>query len=112
MLRELFYGKQTPKLAAQALNWSDAQPREVFITACLLIPIIGIGVYPKLVTQTYDVKTTEVAAHEHQILAQNSSDTTNLYASVEQNLPQIPPVETISSISIKELDKIIAPNFS
>lgn len=111
MLRQLFFGKQTPKLAAQALNWTDAQPREVFITACLLIPIIGIGIYPKLVTQTYDVETNKVAAQEHQLLS-HISDTNNLYASVEQNLPQIPPVETISSISIQELDKTIAPNFS
>lgn len=33
----------------------------VFITACLLLPIIGIGFYPKLATRTYDVKTVEVA---------------------------------------------------
>jgi hypothetical protein len=40
----------------------DANPREIFITACLLIPIIGIGFYPKLVTQIYDVKAVEVSA--------------------------------------------------
>lgn len=40
----------------------DAKPREVFITACLLLPIIGIGLYPKLATTTYDVKTVEVAS--------------------------------------------------
>ena len=40
----------------------DAQPREVFIAACLLLPIIGIGLYPQLATNTYDVKTMAVAS--------------------------------------------------
>ena len=60
MLRQVFYGKQNPALA-ETKFW-DAKPREAFIAACLLIPIIGIGVYPKLATQTYDVKTTAVVA--------------------------------------------------
>jgi NAD(P)H-quinone oxidoreductase subunit 4 len=35
----------------------DAEPREVFIIACLLVPIIGFGFYPKLLTQIYDTTT-------------------------------------------------------
>ena len=31
----------------------DAEPREVYIIACLLLPIIGIGLYPRLVTESY-----------------------------------------------------------
>lgn len=61
MLREMFYGQEKAEIA-QAV-FLDAKPREAFIAACLLIPIIGIGFYPKLITQTYDVKTVEVAAH-------------------------------------------------
>ncbi|HHP7232609.1 MAG TPA: NAD(P)H-quinone oxidoreductase subunit 4 [Xenococcaceae cyanobacterium] len=61
MLREVFYGQVNPKLKLDGFA-IDAQPREIFITACLLIPIIGIGLYPKLATNTYDVKTTQVAA--------------------------------------------------
>jgi NAD(P)H-quinone oxidoreductase subunit 4 len=34
----------------------------------LILPIIGIGLYPKIVTQTYDVKTVEVATHARQVL--------------------------------------------
>jgi len=30
----------------------DAKPREVFIVLCLLVPIIGIGLDPKIATQT------------------------------------------------------------
>jgi NAD(P)H-quinone oxidoreductase subunit 4 len=40
----------------------DAEPREVFIIACLLIPIIGIGFYPKLLTQIYDSTTVQLTA--------------------------------------------------
>jgi NAD(P)H-quinone oxidoreductase subunit 4 len=40
----------------------DAEPREVFIIACLLVPIIGIGLYPKLLTQMYDATTIQLTA--------------------------------------------------
>lgn len=107
MLREIFYGKENTFLENKKIMWSDAQPREIFITACLLIPIIGIGLYPKLATQTYDVKTTQVAAHEHQVLA-NISRTTDLYASIKpKSAPEIKPNETLGMISINELDKIL-----
>ncbi|MEL4894142.1 NAD(P)H-quinone oxidoreductase subunit 4 [Crocosphaera sp. Alani8] len=61
MLRVVFYGEQNEGLTLPKFNL-DAKPREVFITACLLLPIIGIGLYPKLATTTYDVKTVEVAS--------------------------------------------------
>ncbi len=56
MLREILYGPENKELVEhEALI--DAEPREVFIIACLLVPIIGIGLYPKLVTQIYDSTT-------------------------------------------------------
>jgi NAD(P)H-quinone oxidoreductase subunit 4 len=56
MLREMLYGPENKELAEHhALI--DAEPREVFIIACLLVPIIGIGLYPKIVTQIYDATT-------------------------------------------------------
>ncbi len=67
MLRQVFYGKQDENLVLDAVV-QDVKPRELLITACLLIPIIGIGLYPKFVTQTYDVKTVEVAAHARHVL--------------------------------------------
>ncbi len=61
MLREILYGPENKKLVEkEALI--DAEPREVFIIACLLIPIIGIGLYPKIVTQIYDASTTDLTA--------------------------------------------------
>lgn len=67
MLREMFYGSENAELASTSVR--DANPREVFITACLLIPIIGIGLYPKLATQTYDVKTVAVTSHARDSLS-------------------------------------------
>jgi NAD(P)H-quinone oxidoreductase subunit 4 len=61
MLRKVFYGKGNSELVLDKYM-GDAKPREIFITACLLVPIIGIGLYPKLAMQTYDVKTVAVAA--------------------------------------------------
>ncbi|MCF2150680.1 NAD(P)H-quinone oxidoreductase subunit 4 [Desmonostoc muscorum LEGE 12446] len=67
MLRQVFYGNQNQELHLDAVI-SDVKPRELFITACLLLPIIGIGFYPKLATQVYDVKAVELAAHARQVL--------------------------------------------
>jgi NAD(P)H-quinone oxidoreductase subunit 4 len=50
--------------------FNDASPREVFIAACFLALIVGIGVYPKVVTQTYDVKTVAVNAEVRQAHSQ------------------------------------------
>jgi NAD(P)H-quinone oxidoreductase subunit 4 len=53
MLREMLYGPENRELVSHA-NLIDVEPREVFIIGCLLVPIIGIGFYPKLITQIYD----------------------------------------------------------
>ncbi|ACK70318.1 proton-translocating NADH-quinone oxidoreductase, chain M [Gloeothece citriformis PCC 7424] len=60
-LRVVFYGQNNTQLGLEQFK-ADAKPREIFVTACLLIPIITIGLYPKLMTTTYDVKATEVAS--------------------------------------------------
>jgi len=52
MLREIFFGKENSELVANT-NLVDAEPREVYIISCLLVPIIGIGLYPKLITDSY-----------------------------------------------------------
>jgi NAD(P)H-quinone oxidoreductase subunit 4 len=57
MLREILYGPENKELVEHE-KLVDAEPREVFVIACLLIPIIGIGLYPKAVTQIY-ASTTE-----------------------------------------------------
>jgi NAD(P)H-quinone oxidoreductase subunit 4 len=56
MLREILYGPENKELTEHT-HLIDAEPREVFIIGCLLVPIIGIGLYPKIVTQIYDATT-------------------------------------------------------
>lgn len=53
MLREIFFGPENEELVAHQ-KLIDAEPREIFIIACLLVPIIGIGLYPKMLTNMYD----------------------------------------------------------
>ncbi|HCV30394.1 MAG TPA: NAD(P)H-quinone oxidoreductase subunit 4 [Microcoleaceae bacterium UBA9251] len=61
MLREIFYGAENKELVEHE-ELVDAEPREVFIIAALLIPIIGIGLYPKMLTQVYDATTVQLTA--------------------------------------------------
>jgi NAD(P)H-quinone oxidoreductase subunit 4 len=58
--------------------FSDASPREVFIAVCLLLPIVGIGFYPKLATQIFDVKMVAV-----------SQEVRGAYAAVTQKNPEL-----------------------
>ena len=85
MLREMLYGPENKELVEkQALI--DAEPREVFIIACMLVPIIGIGFYPKIVTKMYDATTNNLTA-----LMRNSLTTSVEQASVPAlNLSLIP----------------------
>jgi NAD(P)H-quinone oxidoreductase subunit 4 len=77
MLRRVFFGQEN----SCSLEPLDAKPRELSIAICLLIPIIGIGFYPRIITQTYDSTTAAVAAHLREALptiAQTKD--TSLYA--------------------------------
>ncbi len=68
-LREIFFGPENEELVAHQ-ELVDAEPREIFIIACLLVPIIGIGFYPKLVTQIYDSTTIKLTARlQHSVAA-------------------------------------------
>jgi NAD(P)H-quinone oxidoreductase subunit 4 len=61
MLRVVFYGKQQINLNLEKFGL-DANPREVFITACLIVPIIAVGLYPNLLMKTYDLNTVAIAS--------------------------------------------------
>ena len=52
MLREIFFGTPNEELYAHA-NLVDAEPREVYIVSALLVPIITIGLFPRIMTDTY-----------------------------------------------------------
>jgi NAD(P)H-quinone oxidoreductase subunit 4 len=94
MLRQLFYGTDAPLTCTleapdQSANidekavcfgtscvlpmeahFTDARPREVFVAACFLIPILAIGFYPKLATNLYDATTIAVNAEVRQSYVQ------------------------------------------
>lgn len=55
MLRQMFYGY---KFSNVSIPYSrDAGPREIFISFCLLIPVICIGIYPNFVLSLWEYKT-------------------------------------------------------
>ena len=64
-------------LLPEEASVNDANPREIFIAACFLAMIVAIGVYPKLTTQFYDVKTvavnTEILQSQNKIAQSNSA---------------------------------------
>ncbi|MBD2020426.1 NAD(P)H-quinone oxidoreductase subunit 4 [Leptolyngbya sp. FACHB-36] len=93
MLREMFYGQENPEFKGHV--FLDAKPREVFITACLLLPVIGIGLYPKLLTQTYDVKTVQIA-----VQARNAVST---IARQPLDLTQVSAAPALSNTASRDL---------
>lgn len=91
MLREIFYGPENEELIShEALI--DAEPRELYIVTCLLIPIISIGLYPKVLTQVYEATTTQLTAHlrdsvpglTHTVVAQSSLYAAELQPALSQ----------------------------
>jgi NAD(P)H-quinone oxidoreductase subunit 4 len=53
MLRQVFYGSKRGAIT-HSRSLVDAGQREILVVVCLMIPMIGIGLYPKMVTQIYE----------------------------------------------------------
>ncbi|MBW4695030.1 MAG: photosynthetic/respiratory NAD(P)H-quinone oxidoreductase subunit D1 [Lyngbya sp. HA4199-MV5] len=97
MLREIFYGPENKTLTSHEVL-ADAEPREVFIIAALLVPIIGIGLYPKLLTQIYDAKTQQVTARlREQVpsLAQATQAKPGILQSLQPTVLKAPAIEQL-----------------
>jgi NAD(P)H-quinone oxidoreductase subunit 4 len=95
-LREMLYGPENKELVDHT-NLIDAEPREVFIIACLLIPIIGIGLYPKLVTQIYDSSISQLTAkirNSVPSLVQQAKVPSNIYSMKSLAAPSIETIES------------------
>jgi NAD(P)H-quinone oxidoreductase subunit 4 len=92
MLREMLYGPENKELVSHT-KLIDAEPREVFIIACLLVPIIGIGLYPKVVTQIYDSTTHQLTAllrnSVPSLVKEASISPTNQYSMMSLSAPTI-----------------------
>ncbi|MBD3881736.1 NAD(P)H-quinone oxidoreductase subunit 4 [Phormidium tenue FACHB-886] len=98
MLRNVFYGAENTELTAHT-TLTDSKPREAFIALCLLIPIIGIGVYPKLATQIYDAKTVEVATQARQVLPILAAQPLDQFKPSVIAAPSIGAVEELASLA-------------
>ncbi|MGJ3247239.1 MAG: photosynthetic/respiratory NAD(P)H-quinone oxidoreductase subunit D1 [Elainellaceae cyanobacterium] len=99
MLREIFYGPENKELTSHEVL-ADAEPREVFIIASLLVPIIGIGLYPKLVTQIYDAKTVQITAMMRSAVPSLSTpEKTALTDFSDQPVMKAPTVGEIEKVS-------------
>lgn len=55
--------------------YEDARPREIFIAVCFIVLIIGVGIYPKVLMQSYDAKTQALNSQVRQVLAVHQSPT-------------------------------------
>ncbi len=84
MLREMLYGPENEELVSHT-NLIDAEPREVFIVGCLLVPIIGIGFYPKLVTQIYDPTTNYLVERARESVPSLNEETVAVASFFEAN---------------------------
>ena len=92
MLRRIFYGEQGEVKLPEDDSWKIL-PREAFVAVCLLVPIIAIGLYPKLAIQTYSAKTVQVAAQ------------------IQTTLPDVPNAAPLSKVmTLPGAEQIIAPS--
>ena len=92
MLRSIFYGDLGKVKPPADKSWA-IMPREAFVALCLMIPIIGIGLYPKIAIQTYSAKTVQVAAQ------------------VKTTLPDVPDAPPLSKVmSMPGVEQIVTPS--
>jgi NAD(P)H-quinone oxidoreductase subunit 4 len=68
MLREIFFGKENVELASHT-HLVDAEPREIYVISCLLVPIIGIGLYPRIMTDSYRASIEALVQRENNAMA-------------------------------------------
>jgi len=68
MLREIFFGQENRELVAHT-KLVDAEPREIYVISCLLVPIVGIGLYPRLMTDSYRASIEQLVRQETTALA-------------------------------------------
>lgn len=93
MLREIFYGPENKELVEHEVL-IDAEPREVFIIASLLVPIIGFGLYPKLLTQVYDATTLRVTDNLREKVFAATEEPQPLALFPAQTAPNLAPSKT------------------
>ena len=89
MLREIFFGKENPTLVEER-KLIDAEPREIYIIGCLLLPIIGIGLYPRLITESYLASINNLVDRNLNAVKQNIKSIE--FVSDNNNVLKAPPI--------------------
>ncbi|HIK33284.1 MAG TPA: NAD(P)H-quinone oxidoreductase subunit 4 [Oscillatoriales cyanobacterium M59_W2019_021] len=79
-------------------DFMDAKPREVFIAACFILLIVGIGVYPKWASQMYDAKTVAVNSQMRESYIQVAKTNPKLYAKGLLNPQKIAEAPVLGTI--------------
>ncbi|AAP99219.1 NADH dehydrogenase subunit 4 [Prochlorococcus marinus str. SS51] len=98
MLREIFFGQENVDLLAKR-ELVDAEPREIYIIGSLLVPIIGIGLYPRIMTETYTASIDGLVARDklsiERVINTSSSEFSNQNISISNG--QAPNLNIYSS---------------
>jgi NAD(P)H-quinone oxidoreductase subunit 4 len=76
-------------------KFNDANPREIFIAVCFLLLIVGIGVYPKVTTQMYDVTTVAINAEVRESHTRIAQANLQIYFNNSAIKPQITAIAEI-----------------
>ena len=95
MLREIFFGKENKELLTKR-ELVDAEPREIYIIASLLVPIVGIGLYPRIMTETFTASidglvSRDKTAIERVILVKNDTNRNNNLSLLNSSAPSLNP---------------------
>tara|TARA_Y100001968_G_scaffold322471_1_gene358605 strand:- start:3165 stop:4760 length:1596 start_codon:yes stop_codon:yes gene_type:complete len=80
MLREIFFGKENSNLVSNA-KLVDAEPREIYIIGSLLVPIIGIGLYPRIITDIYIASIDGLVKRDINAIEQSDQSSSNRFNS-------------------------------
>ena len=69
-LRQIFFGSANGHGLTDKIG-IDLRPREGFVAACLLLLILGIGLYPQLATDVFETKVTAMTSgiNQTQVIA-------------------------------------------
>ncbi len=99
MLRQVFYGAKSNSGIVIEDYLGDLKPREIVVAVCLLLPVIGMGLYPKWATQAYDVTTVQVASNVREVLPLVVQQRQPLYARAF-TAPKLPTPEPQALLGI------------
>ena len=101
MLREIFFGQENRSLLEHN-RLRDAEPREIYIISCLLVPIISIGLYPRLTTETYRATIETLVQQNRSALVASTGihwgrvPPPLATATLPDQIPSLPPLDPVS----------------